>query len=434
MLLTVFTPTHDPQHLGRLAESLRRQSVQSFEWVIVPNGTVRADDISLRLPQIRVVPYRGATQNIGEIKRFCGAQSHGEILVEVDHDDELTPDALQHIADAFDVDPHPDFVYSNCCEVQDGQPWMYSSEFGWEYRPFRWNGTDLQECVSFDPCPASFSRIWYAPNHVRAWKRSFYEAVGGHDPTLAVLDDQDLICRSYLRGRVRKVDRCLYIYHVHPGNTCKGPVNAFIQEETLRLHDRYIYGLVERWCDLNGLRKIDLCGGLNSAAGYESIDLQRAHITADLNRRWPFDDEEVGLFRAHDALEHLHSPLFTMREAFRCLAPNGWLLTLTPSTDGRGAFQDPTHVSYWNSNSFWYYTRAEQARFIGTPVKFQLVRIKNYFPTPWHETHLIPYVKADLLKYSGRVPGPIEFPHHAPPDGQSHSAGNGELESVVPLL
>ena len=29
---------------------------------------------------------------------------------------------------------------------------------------------------------------------------------------------------------------------------------------------------------------------------------------------------------------------------------------LTPSTDGRGAFQDPTHVSFYNENSFWYFT------------------------------------------------------------------------------
>ena len=32
------------------------------------------------------------------------------------------------------------------------------------------------------------------------------------------------------------------------------------------------------------------------------------------------------------------------------------LLSLTPSTDGRGAYQDPTHVAFYNENSFWYYT------------------------------------------------------------------------------
>ena len=103
-----------------------------------------------------------------------------------------------------------------------------------------------------------------------------------------------------------------------------------------------------------------------------------------------------------------------MKEAYRCLAPNGWFLTQTPSTDGRGAFQDPTHISFWNSNSFWYYTKEQQAKYIGKPVRFQLNRIKNFYPTDWHKTHLITYVKADLVKLpdlnlKSRIPGMIEI-------------------------
>ena len=180
-------------------------------------------------------------------------------------------------------------------------------------------------------------------------------------------------------------------------------------EMTLELHDKYIYQIVEKWCDIKGLRKIDLCGGHSKPQGYTSVDLNNGDIKADLNQRWPFEDGTVGLFRAHDALEHLKDNIHTMKEIYRCLAPNGWLLSLTPSTDGRGAFQDPTHISFWNSNSFWYYTRAEQAKYIGTPVKFQMVRVKNFFPNPWCEQHNIVYVKADLYKFSGRTPGAVEI-------------------------
>ena len=69
-----------------------------------------------------------------------------------------------------------------------------------------------------------------------------------------------------------------------------------------------------------------------------------------------------------------------------------------PSTDGRGAFQDPTHVSFWNSNSFWYYTKAQIAHFIGTPVKFQMNRVENYYPSDFHKFHEIMYTKAHLVK------------------------------------
>ena len=90
-------------------------------------------------------------------------------------------------------------------------------------------------------------------------------------------------------------------------------------------------------------------------------------------------------------LQHFPSPC--AGSSFR-----SWFLTLTPSTDGRGAFQDPTHVSFRNSNSFWYYTRPEQARFIDSPVLFEANRVKNFYPTNWHREHQIMYVNADLVK------------------------------------
>lgn len=406
MLISIFTPTHDGKHLERLARSISAQTFANFEWVIVPNGPMQS--AGMTGPKMRVVPYTGATQNIGELKHFAAAACKGDVLVEVDHDDELTPDCLMELAEAFG-DGRTDFAYSNCCEIKDGKPYRFSEKYGWRYRPFPWKGTMQAECVAFAPSPLSFSKIWYAPNHVRAWRRDFYHAIGGHNPSLAVLDDHDLLCRTYIAGKVKHIDRCLYVYHLHDGNTCKGARNAEIQTGTLAMHDKYIYRMVEKWCDLNGLRKIDLCGGHNAPAGYESVDLKGALITADLNERWPFGDGEVGVFRAHDALEHLRSPMHTMREAYRCLFPQGWLLSQTPSTDGRGAFQDPTHVSFWNRNSFYYYCRSAQNKFIDCPVRFQESRAKDFFQTHWHRTNNVPYVKADLVKVAGRMPGLVEI-------------------------
>ena len=145
-----------------------------------------------------------------------------------------------------------------------------------------------------------------------------------------------------------------------------------------------------------------------------SIDVNSADIIHDLNEPWPFSEGSVGVIRAHDALEHLKNPIHVMKEAYRVLKPMGWFLTLTPSTDGRGAFQDPTHISFWNSNSFWYYTRAETAQYIGTPVRFQAARINNLFPSQYCKTHNIAYVKADLIRLpdrsSGiRVPGGVNI-------------------------
>ena len=55
--------------------------------------------------------------------------SRGDVLVEVDHDDELTPDCVAELAAAF-AGPRVDFAYSTCCEIKGRTPWGYSENFG----------------------------------------------------------------------------------------------------------------------------------------------------------------------------------------------------------------------------------------------------------------------------------------------------------------
>lgn len=95
----------------------------------------------------------------------------------------------------------------------------------------------------------------------------------------------------------------------------------------------------------------------------------------DLNRRWPWEDSSVDAIRANDIFEHLW-PTFSlqgdnqgfqvrrtdvpakawvMNEAHRVLRPGGTLDIIVPTTDGRGAWQDPTHVTFWTPNDFFYY-------------------------------------------------------------------------------
>lgn len=89
--------------------------------------------------------------------------------------------------------------------------------------------------------------------------------------------------------------------------------------------------------------------------GLICVDLVNDNIIHDLNTKWPFEDNSVEYLRAYDIFEHLKDKQFTMQEAYRVLQPRGTLDIFVPSTDGRGAFCDPTHVSYWNQLSIIYY-------------------------------------------------------------------------------
>ncbi|MFJ9867872.1 methyltransferase domain-containing protein [Streptomyces sp. NPDC101165] len=121
-------------------------------------------------------------------------------------------------------------------------------------------------------------------------------------------------------------------------------------------------------------------------------------IVATLPEPLELPDGSVGLLRAVDFLEHVPAKIPLINELYRLLAPGGMLLSLTPSSDGRGAYQDPTHVAYYNENSFWYYTDNQYRAFVPEiEARFQRSRLVTYYPTEWHSTNNISYVQANLI-------------------------------------
>jgi O-antigen biosynthesis protein len=405
MHVSIFTPTHDPRYLSETYASIKGQSFD--EWVIVPNAGATVPDFGD--PRVKVFPLAGYAPGVGRLKAFACNRCSGDVLVELDHDDLLADGAIDAVRAAFAA-PRIGFVFSNSAAfTADFLPVKpYDASYGWRYRPVVRAGRELGECIAFPPSPASMSRIWYAPNHVRAWRRSAYEEAGGFSANLRVNDDQELLARTYLTTACAHVDKCLYFYRHHPGNTCYQPgTNELIQQQTMQIYDQYIQQLCRRWAELSGLDLLDIGGRFNCAPGFRSVDLKDADVIADLNGRWPFPDSSVGVIVANDVLEHLRDKLHAIREIYRVLAPGGYFLSRTPSTDGRGAFQDPTHVAYYNENSFWYYTNAAKARWIDTPVRFQSLRLYTTPPNGegvcWVVSHLL------SLKDGQRPPGPIEI-------------------------
>lgn len=411
MKISVFTPSNDSAWLPHIYACLLEQTHADWEWCIVyNNGGVPVGFDDARVKEI-LLEYR-TNEWVGPMKAAACRYCTGDVLLEMDHDDLLTPDALAEVAAAFE-DPEVGFAYSNAIHSWKGPDGIdfqktqrFDEKYGWKYREVYFRGHPLDEHISFAPNPDSVSKIWFAPNHLRAFRRSVYEEIGGYSQNMRILDDLDLMCRLYLATKFRHIDKGLYVYRVHGANTWLR-YNQEIQDNVFRIHDQYIDALACRWADLNGLRKVELGGGITPKAGYETVDLRNADIIADLNDRWPFEDSSVGIVRAIDVIEHLRDPLHTMRELYRVLAPGGWAMLKVPSTDGRGAFQDPTHVSFWNQNSFWYYTKKEYAKFIGEPVRFQASRVyttdKNADQVCWTVAHLV------SLKDGYRPAGLIEI-------------------------
>ena len=382
-MIAVITPLHEPhqQYWQEAYQSLKEQVDQNWLWYV--SSPFREGVPSWLKRDKRVRWIQNKSTSIGALKRVLCQEAAKDIVVELDDDDVLDPLALHEVRKALESKDKV-FAYSNSASFNTTtyQSTEYPNKYGWHKRLTQFRGHTLTEMVAFPPSAHMIRRVFWAPNHIRAWKADAYWTVGGHDGSLAVGDDHDLCCRFYLRygaSGFNHIDKCLYYYREHPKNTVK-LLNDAIQRQCNANYVRYIEELAQRWSRDNGLQMYDLGGGVSPRAGYISVDRgEKADLChVDLNFYWPFGDSSVGVFRASHLLEHLKDPIHTMNEAYRCLAPGGWFLIEVPSTDGRGAFQDPTHVSFWNSNSFWYYTDPMYARFIPEyKGKFQISHLED---------------------------------------------------------
>ena len=400
MKISIFTPTNDPSFLPEVRASVLTQTYEDWEWIILHNGqqpSLDAGELGVPGEHDPRIRHFNATSTgmVGDLKAQAVAHCTGEILLELDHDDLLMPTALEEVAAAFAGNAEVGFVYSNCIHTTGyfGRVERFSEVYGWKYRELEFRGNLVDEFVAFAPTPEAVSRIWFAPNHLRAFRRSVYDAVGGYNVGMRVLDDADLMCRMYIAAPFHHIDKPLYVYRIHGKNSWLAH-NAEIQANVLRIYDQYVRQMAQVWASRSSLLGLDLGGRFDAMPGLQTVDLRDADFIADLNGRWPFEDGSVGMVRAYDVFEHLRDPLHTMKELYRVLSPGGQAFIQVPSTDGRGAFQDPTHVSFWNENSFLYYTDRFWARYIDTPVRFQAVTCH----TTAMDKRKVCWVQAHLVK------------------------------------
>ena len=147
----------------------------------------------------------------------------------MDHDDELTPDALAEIARVFE-NPFTYFAYSDWCELlPDGLSGRYPDGWGFGHGETYWD-EELQVWACRIPHmnDHSMQHIVSVPNHVRAWDAKFYHTIGGHNPLLDVCDDYELILRTHAKGNSVHIPKVLYKQHI--GETTQRRKNARIQE------------------------------------------------------------------------------------------------------------------------------------------------------------------------------------------------------------
>ena len=122
--------------------------------------------------------------------------------------------------------------------------------------------------------------------------------------------------------------------------------------------------------------KLNLGSGYRKLPGYINIDNRDntpADLIRDITAGLPYDDNSVDEVRAYDILEHIPigQTVSLIEDIYRVLKPGGKFEHFTPSTDGRGAFQDPDHKSFWNINSWLYFMDDQHRALYGIRAKFE---------------------------------------------------------------
>lgn len=405
---SIITPAHKKTpYLVVLYNSIAAQTYENWEWILWLNNDLTEKDLPQKIvkdERVKIYRTEEKSTSVGFHKHHAFHKGEGDVLVEVDSDDIITPNCLEELNKAYQ-DSEIGFVYSDVAILDDDFV-PYNEAHGWTYYRYEYKDKNLYVMNTWEPTSHSLGFIWYAPDHIRSWRTNIYRDIGGHNVELDICDDHELMIRTYMKTKMCRVPEPLYIYRITGDNTYLER-NAAIQTKTVELQRQYAYQLAERDADLKGLLKVDVGGGLFPKPGYMTIDQEGADITCDLNEGIPLPDNSVGVINASHIIEHLKDPIKTMREIHRVLAHGGWVFIEVPSTDGRGAWQDPTHVSFWNEHSFWYYTDWTKAQYIrNKDIRFQTYRLDT-----WEMAPHIPVVSAWMvaIKDKQRLPGELNI-------------------------
>ena len=240
-LVSVFTPTYKSgERIFRPFLSLLSQTYKDFEWVIVDDSDDEDETFKMLTKmaekdyRIRVYKADRRSGRIGNVKRTACGLARGKFLVELDHDDELTPKALEWIVQAFEAHPEVGALYTDGAECfEDGTPVNYPVGWGFGYGKYRTEyhgGMKFEVIDSPNLNPKTIRHIVAAPNHARAWRKSFYDSTG-HRDGLAVADDYELILRSFLFTRVLHIPRMAYLQY----RNSQGNAHQFRNQEIQRL-------------------------------------------------------------------------------------------------------------------------------------------------------------------------------------------------------
>ncbi len=364
-LISCIMPTADRRAFVPLAiRAFLGQDYAPRELIVLDDGTDPVADLMPADERIRYIRLERRLSVGAKRNRGC-EMARGDLIAHWDDDDWSAPGRLSQHAQTMAE------AGGDACGL--ARVWFYDPvrRLAWEYR------------YPDDGSP------WVAGGTL-----CYRKALWRQRPFADVEVGEDTRFIWSLAGAriVPMADNRFYVATIHSGNTSvrqtddsryvtasPGVVEALLGDDLVSLATACgAVGVARAPAARRTSMRLNLGCCDNLLAGYVNVDIVGGSgiEVADLRQQWPWPDDSVEHVRAWDVIEHLPDKIFTMNELWRVLAPGGTVEIAVPTTDGPGAFQDPTHVSFWNRRSFLYYEagnpyRERFARSYGISARFR---------------------------------------------------------------
>ncbi len=211
-LISVLMPVYGTpvQWLRRAVESLQEQYYGNWELCAVDDqspGSEQRDalrDLAAADPRVRdaVMERNGG---ISAATNLALRMARGEYVALLDHDDELTPDALLRMVEAINREPEADFIYSDECKIDDTPARRL---FHFIFKP------DWSPEIMFNGM---------LTGHLTLYRRALVEQLGAFRSEYDFSQDYDLALRvAEAARRIVHVERVLYLWRAIPGSAATG--------------------------------------------------------------------------------------------------------------------------------------------------------------------------------------------------------------------
>jgi glycosyltransferase involved in cell wall biosynthesis len=227
-IFSIFTSAYNSfDKILRAYNSLKKQTMQNWEWVIIDDSPDEKNFMFLRdklTHDSRVRLYRRFENNgyIGNVKNEAVSLCRGQYVLELDHDDEILPFVLKESVDLFSKKSDVGFIYMDFINIyENGNNFWYGNHLCKGYGAYycqKYNNKWVYVYITPNINNITLSHLVCCPNHPRIWRKDTLINIGNYCEHLPICDDYEILLRTALNTKIAKIHKIGYVQYMNNEN------------------------------------------------------------------------------------------------------------------------------------------------------------------------------------------------------------------------